>query len=415
MTIKDEITLDIESLAYGGEGIARVEGKIYFVFGALPGEQVRARIVREMKNFSRAETVEILKPSKLRVKPPCPYFGRCGGCQLQHLAYEDGLKWKKKWLEDLIARIGGGVDVPVEEVVPSPRPYGYRNRVSLTVTRGKGGRLRQGFLSRDNQTLVDIDECPISMPNINEALSELSKKGRHFPFLAEFQGKLKLEIATDGERTFFLPWQTWAEKSGMGAGPEEGKILRKKIGGLILEFSPQVFFQVNHYLLGELVSCVSRMIGEARGETCLFDLFSGVGLFGLSLAREVQRVVCLEENRLAHQFALRNAKRNKIENALIYSGRVEQKFETLFEKHRSSKGENILLIDPPREGLSPDFISSLKTCRPSIHSLIYLSCEPSILARDLARLKEIRFAAARIAPFDLFPQTQIFETVVLLR
>ncbi len=417
------IELNIESLAYGGEGIARHEGKVYFVWGALPGETVCVRVIQNKKNFSRAETVEILKKSPDRVDPPCRYFGRCGGCQLQHLKYEEQLVWKRKWLEELLTRVGGFKEINVESVVPSPKPYEYRNRVSLTLLNKLGGRTRQGFLGRDvvhaentdSRYLVDIKSCDISMPTINHAIGELAEKNSKGRFFGDFQGKLKLEIATDGKNTFFLPWQTFEEKAGApGEKPEEGKILIEKISGLEFEFSPHVFFQVNSYLLPQLVTAVGGLMGEvSKEETCLFDLYSGVGFFGISLADRVKKAVALEENKLAYQFALRNIKRNKLENVFSYSGRAEAKFAKFFERHKLTN--NIILVDPPRGGMEPSLIQTLTAIKDDIHSVIYLSCEPSILARDLARLKEAGFLPEKILPFDLFPQTQIFETVAELK
>ena len=422
MNINQTLELNIESLAYGGEGIARLDGKVYFVNGALPGEKVRVTIIQQKKSFARAETIEVITPSPFRVKPPCSYFGRCGGCQLQHLEYQEQLVWKQRWLEELLTRVGGLKEVRVEPVIPSPKPYGYRNRVSLTLLHKSGGRIRQGFLGRDvehaqsvdSRYLVDIKSCEIAMPTINHAIGELAEKESHGRLFGDFKGKLKLEIATDGQNTFFLPWQSFEEKAGgPGAKPEEGKILREKVSGLEFEFSPQTFFQVNSYLLPRLISTVGELVSEGpKEETCLFDLYSGVGLFGLSLADRVKKVISLEENKLAYQFALRNIKRNKVENLFAYSGRVEIKFEKFFERHREAR--NVLLMDPPRGGLETSLIALLQNFRARIDSLIYLSCEPSILARDLARLKEAGFLAERIIPFDLFPQTQIVETVVLL-
>ena len=408
----ETIELKIDSLAYGGEGVARSEGKVYFVNGALPGEKVRAEIVQDKKNFARAEIVEILEPSKNRVEPPCDYYGHCGGCQLQHLAYEEQLVWKQKWLEELLSRIGNLKDITIDPVVASPKPYAYRNRVGLTLAHAGGGKIRQGFLSGDDRGLVDIDSCQIAMPGINQAIDELSRKNKMKNMFGEFEGRLKLEIVTDGHNTFFLPWQSLDEKSGRGTKPEEGKILHEKVGSLEFEFSPNVFFQVNSYLLPRLLDSVGALLGDAK-DACLFDLFSGVGLFGMSLSDRVKKVVGLEENKLAHQFAIRNIKRNKIENMYVYTGRVESQFKKIFMKQKADK--NIILVDPPRGGVEASLIENFKEFESEIDSIIYLSCEPSILARDLARFQEAGFLPERILPFDLFPQTQIFETVVKLK
>ncbi|MBI4971177.1 MAG: class I SAM-dependent RNA methyltransferase [Candidatus Omnitrophica bacterium] len=412
MTTPETIELKIDSLAYGGEGVARVEGKVYFVEGALPGERVRAQIIEEKKSFARAETVEILEPSKHRVEAPCKYFGRCGGCQLQHLAYEEQLVWKHKSLEELLARIGNVKDIAVDPVIPSPKPFGYRNRVGLTLMHAAKGKIRQGFLARDSHELVDIDSCHIAMPTINQAINELARKNEMKNVFGDFFGRLKLELVTDGQNTFFLPWQSFDEKTGARTKPDEGKILREKIGGIEFEFSPHVFFQVNSYLLPQLIASIGTLLAESK-DACLFDLYSGVGLVGVSLSDRVKKVVGLEENKLAHQFAIRNIKRNKIENVYVYTGRVESQFKKVFLKQKAEK--NILLLDPPRGGIEASLVENFKEFQPEIDSIIYLSCEPSILARDLARLKQAGFVPERVMPFDLFPQTQIFETVVILK
>ncbi len=418
MTDDNIIELTIDALAYGGEGVARHDGKVYFVFGALPGETVKARLTQEKKSFNRAETVEVVKASPDRVEPPCAYFGECGGCQLQHLNYHQQIVWKEKWLKDLIDKIGHISEISVEPLQASPREYEYRNRISLTVSQDRKGSFRQGFLSRDNKSLVPISGCSIAHSSINQFMKEVAEK-RLFPEIVgpHLRHKLKLDIVTNEDEVLILPWRKVQEKRKSRYTFKEDEILTKKVGQYQFCFSPHVFFQTNFYLTPQLLTTVERFLFHGKEaspseESALFDLYSGVGLFGISLSPYVKKVVGLEENKGSHQYAIHNIKKNKIENVLAYSGKVERQFPKLFERHKQKN--NYVIVDPPRQGLEADLVEAIKTLKEDIRSMVYISCEPSILARDLDRLKEAGFHPKQIAPFDLFPQTKFFETIVLL-
>ena len=368
----DKLALGIEDIAFGGEGVARVEDFVIFVPFVAPGELVEAEVTEVKKRFGRARLLRVLRPSPERVEPACRYFGECGGCQYQHIAYSTQLQIKHKQIEDLFQRIGGFGPGCIQPVVPCPRPYGYRNRIMI---RSQWDKFKQGlnigFIRADNRLVVDIDECKIAEPSLSEEI----KRVRAQP---PPKGGIKvvLRVAPEG----------W-------------------------ELPPDSFFQNNFALLPKLVEVVATRLREG-GTRHLVDLFCGVGFFGIELASQVESFVGVELDRMAIQAARRNAANRGCSNGEFVAGTAEEWLPRLLE--RRSAEATAVLLDPPRKGCRPEVLETLRQVRP--RQVIYVSCHPATMARDLNILcSEGVFELAQLVPLDMFPQTSHVESVADLR
>ncbi|MFL6519128.1 MAG: class I SAM-dependent RNA methyltransferase [Chthoniobacterales bacterium] len=358
------VELTIHDVAFGGKGVARDSGKAVFVPFTVDAERVSARIVREKKQFAEAHLVEVLDASPHRVEPPCPYFGRCGGCSYQHISYAHQLELKQKQVEQAMRRIARIVEPPMRPIVPSPLPYAYRNRITVHVEDGV-----VGFFQRDAHELMDIAQCPISMPEVNDALTQL-----------------RATRPADGHYT-----------------------LRAHSG-------PRVFAQTNDGVADAMAEFIFSILPERQ--ELLIDAFCGAGFFAKRLALKFERVIGIDWDRFAIGAARKDARPNEIYIAgdvavelpdASSSGGVQ----TAEEKHRRS-GERrslVLILDPPATGLSAEMRRAVIDAAPT--ALIYVSCNPPTLARDLAQLQP-HFSVASITPFDMFPQTAEIEVVAHL-
>ena len=372
LTVGSHHSLTITDIAFGGEGVARVNDFVVFVPFVALGEEVEAELTEVKKNFGRARLVRVLKASPDRVVPRCRYFGECGGCQYQHLDYPVQLELKRKQVADLFQRIGGMSPDVVAPVVPCPQPYGYRNRVMVRSQWDKSKQaLNLGFLRHDNRLLVDVEECPIAEPALN---TQLLRVRTHPPPKGGL--KVVLRIAPEG-------WEV----------PRDS------------------FFQNNLFMLPELV----RVVREALlgcGSRHLVDGYCGVGFFALELADTVESFVGVELDAQAIQAARRNAAARQRFNGEFRLGATEQVLPSLvaaFDPHKTT-----VLLDPPRTGCRRTALDALRQAEPA--QVIYVSCHPATLARDLSILcADGLFKVRRVMPLDLFPQTQHVECVTDLR
>jgi len=365
-------TLNIHDVAFGGEGVARVGDFVVFVPFVITGEQVEAEITEVKKKFARARLLRVITPSPQRAKPECPYFGDCGGCQYQHIDYATQLQLKHKQIRDLFERIGGLPAQSIAPVIPCPQPYGYRNRIMI---RSQWDKFKQGlnigFIRADNRLVVDIDECKISEPAINEQI-------RHLRAHPPPKGGLKvvLRVAPEG-------WDV----------PRDS------------------FFQNNFFLLPKFVEVVREML-RAGGARFLVDLFCGVGFFTLELADLVETFAGVELDQLAIKAARRNAAARNRTNGEFIAARAEDALPALMAHFPS--GATTVVIDPPRIGCLPDTLALLRQAKP--RQVIYISCHPATMARDLNILcAEGVFKLAHVVPLDMFPQTAHVECVADLR
>jgi 23S rRNA (uracil1939-C5)-methyltransferase len=361
--------LRIEDVAFGGKGVAREQGKAVFVPYTIEGEIVSAEVVREKKQFAEAELVEVKERSPDRMEPQCPYFARCGGCAYQHISYERQLAIKWRQVREALERIGKIKDVPMRPIVPSPQQYGYRNRITVHAQDGL-----IGFFRRDSHRLIDIERCPISRDEVNRALAELRRQ-RH---------------VRDGHYT------------------------------LRASSEPRVFSQINDDVAQVLRDLIVAVIPPKQD--LLIDAYCGAGFFAKSLLDKFERVIGIDWDR----FAIEAARENASEREMYIAGDVAEELQQVGAVHpnRPTRGNDTstgrlrsiaattLIVDPPATGLSVGVRNAILEIAPT--TLIYVSCNPPTLARDLKELCE-KFTINSVTPFDMFPQTAEIEVVTHLR
>jgi 23S rRNA (uracil1939-C5)-methyltransferase len=391
--------LKIEKMVYGGDGLSRVEGEVVFTPFVLPGETIEAEPSGSRKHVQWARMANLVEPSPDRAEPHCPYFTRCGGCQYQHASYEAQVRFKREILAETLRRVGKiEFDPEKIETVPS-EPWGYRNRAQLHFENG-----RVGYREMQSRKLVAVEKCPISSPKINEAIVRLVRmaKDRRWP---NFLGSL--EVFTDerqvqwnvleSERPLAKHFFEWLaeEIPGTVLGPLEYAVNHDDF-----VVSGQSFFQVNRFLLPQLAQLA---MGGANGGL-VWDLYAGVGLFSLPLARRFERVKAVEGGRSAAADLSRNAKRARLSIEAI-----QQQTEAFLLE--AKEAPDFVLADPPRSGLDKAVANRLVELRPKTIALV--ACDPATLARDLAILGAA-YAIEAVTLIDLFPQTFHIETVVRL-
>ena len=372
LTAGETLALKISDVAFGGEGVARLQDFVVFVPFVAPGELVEAEIVEVKKRFARARLLRVLEPAPERMTPRCRYFGDCGGCQYQHLDYAAQLRIKRKQVCDLFERIGGLDPQLVADPVPCPEPYGYRNRIMI---RSQWDKFKQGlnigFIRADNRLVVDIEDCPIAEPALNEQL----KKVRANP---PPKGGIKVVLR--------IPPENW-------------------------DVPPDSFFQNNFFALPRLVETVRTRLREGATRH-LVDVYCGVGFFSIEAADLVESFAGVEYDRLAVEAARRNAKHHRRENGEFIAGKAEDVLPSLISRFQADA--TTVLLDPPRKGCASEMLQVLRAARPA--QLLYISCHPATMARDLNILcAEGVFNVVQVVPVDMFPQTAHIECVADLR
>jgi 23S rRNA (uracil1939-C5)-methyltransferase len=351
MAASRTLRLSIHDVAFGGKGVARDEGKVFFVPFTVPGETVTARVVRQKKNFAEAELVSVDVPSPDRVPAPCPYFERCGGCSYQHITYSRQLEIKASQVEQTLRRVGKLGSVPMRPMIAAPHEYGYRNRIRVHVEGGV-----TGFFAHDAHTIVDVERCAIAAPVVNEALHNL----RRSPVV-------------DGDYS-----------------------LRARGGGPFFE-------QTNPEVTRLMLARVHEIV--RRGQALLVDAYCGAGLFARHLAGLFEKVIGIEENTQA----IEKARRGAGVNEQYVEGDVSAHLGDIVSSHDPAR--TTVLLDPPATGVAPRVVDILAASAPS--EILYVSCNPATLARDLSSLvKSHRLES--VTPLDMFPQTAEIEVVAHL-
>jgi len=383
--VGESIRVEIERILPGGVGLAHAGGKTVLVSLAAPGDELRVQVEREQGNVLFASVVEVLAPSPVRIEPPCPYFGRCGGCDFQQLTYEAQLAAKADIIADCLQRITRMDHVPHITVHPSPNNWRYRVRATWQIDQDKR---EIGYYERGSRRVCDVAECAVLLPELQETLARV----RSTDWL-EFPPELKhLDVVTGEDDVSLAP----------PFGEFETNELSLRVGSEVYQYNAQAFFQINPALLPQLMEFA---LSDAGGETAL-DLYCGVGLFTLPLARRFARVVGVEGNSVATRFARRNLQQADLTNARVVTASVA-------EWMRSKSGEvDFVLLDPPRAGAESAVIKGMLELHPQ--RISYVSCDPATLARALKKLIAGGYAIESVAGFDLFPQTHHVETVVLL-
>ncbi len=389
----DETELVIEKLVTGGDGLGRLSGIPILVELAAPGDRLRVRLTERRPDYARAEILEILEPGPSRRTPPCAFYGRCGGCDLQHIEEDAQLRFKVESSLETLKRLGG---VEIESpVVHAGDRWGYRLRAQFQVDTSDPASPRVGYHVRRSHDVVPVDRCAILHPEIEAFLSTLE---RRLP--AQPPRRIDVAVASDGSLGV----------APIVEGMPHGE-LELAVDGVKIRFDARCFVQGHGGLLDTLVreaiDSVSTDGGEGGSDSeagTAYDLYSGVGLFAVFLARRYPRVVSVEGDRVAVRYARRNLRTVGGDSEVIHQ-RVERWINRLPE------GAARVLVDPPRSGL-PTAVRRALYERPP-RRLTYVSCQPATLARDLAALRD-RYRIERVAFLDLFPQTSHVETVVQL-
>jgi tRNA/tmRNA/rRNA uracil-C5-methylase (TrmA/RlmC/RlmD family) len=370
------VDLKIEDIAFGGKGVAREQGKAVFVPYTIEGELVSAEIVREKKQFAEAELIEVKERSPHRAAPECPYFAHCGGCAYQHINYEHQLAIKWRQVREALQRIGKLKDVPMRPIIPSPRHYGYRSRITVHAQDGV-----IGFFRRDSRSLLNIERCPISHEEVNRALAELRAR----PYVRD--GHYTLRASSE----------------------------------------PRVFTQTNDEVANTLRDLVVNLVPP--NQELLIDAYCGAGFFATALLDKFERVIGIDWDK----FAIAAVKGNATEKETYITGDVEAELQQVEAVHLNrpprkdehardgrlrsiaptfERERTVLIVDPPLTGLSANVRKAIIELAP--RTLIYVSCNPPTLARDLRDLQE-KFSIESVTPLDMFPQTAEIEVAAHLR
>lgn len=385
---KETFELRIEKSVFGGDGLASLDGKAVFVENALPGEIVQARFLSEKKDWSRAKTLKVISPSSARVEPPCRYYGRCGGCQYQHADYPHELQMKESQVREVLEKIAGIRD-NVRSVLHGKLDYGYRRSATFQVVREKKTKIHSlAYIAKDNVTPLKVQSCDLLHPSLARVLREVPRIGRDTK-------KISFKLSQDGkvhsdEKEVFFPVMLTGQR---------------------LLVSSQAFFQ-NNWEVTELISQkIAEVVSRVRPQA-FFDLYAGVGTFTFLCAKGVPRIFCVEEN--PHGVAALRMNREALgwSQVDIQEGRVERVFETLWRE--TAVSDALLFLDPPRQGLDRKLTAFLAD-RVKAKALVYVSCDPATLARDLKILLSAgNWKLGEIVPYDMFPRTKHVEAVAFL-
>ena len=374
------LELDITTVAFGGDGIGRFENFVVFVPFVIAGEHVEVEIVDVRKRFATANLVRVITPSPYRTEPRCKLYANCAGCQYQHVTYPQQLELKRAQIRDVFQRIGKLPEPPIAPVVGSPREYGYRNKL---VVHGPG---KPGFWTQRGRSIIPVDNCPIARDEVNAKLTGPLEVDKHLTIRCNSAGKVW--TFTDSVPTEII---------------EEvilGKTLRAPVGS---------FFQINRDVI-ELALQHTRQAFAASGCRVLVDAYCGIGLFALMLGDIAEHVYGIEDDARAIQTANTNAASLGLSRYDFYPGKTER---LLFYTLRQCKlDETCLILDPPRSGCAPVVLKTLREQKP--RKLIYVSCAPPMLARDIKTLCKFGYRLERVTPFDMFPQTQHCEAIAEL-
>ena len=385
--IDDLIEVEIKKIVPRGLGLAFAEGLTVFVALAAPGDKVAARLTEIKGKTAFAEIEKVIEPGPDRITPPCPYVGTCGGCDFQQMTYAAQLEAKVGIIRDNLHRIGKIEYESEIPIIPSPAEFGYRLRAQWHVDPKKR---EIGYYERNSRNLVAIDHCPILTPELDDALQRVRAEFDWANFWPD-KGAIDAACGDAGAVSLYSP--------DVDLGDPE---ITLTVGGERYTFAAHAFFQGNKYLIEKLVDLA---IGDATGENAL-DLYSGVGLFTLPLARKFAKVTAVEEYAPAVEFAKMNVANAGITNVEIAQWPVGKFLESI------SGPVDFVLLDPPRFGTEKRTVLDLIALRPRLVS--YVSCDASVLARDLRRFLDDGYALESITALDLFPQTHHVETIAKL-
>jgi 23S rRNA (uracil1939-C5)-methyltransferase len=443
-----EIELDIESLAYGGNGVARLNGYVVFVRRGLPGDRVRARVTKVKRNHAEALATEVVRPGPQRVDAPCKHYPACGGCRFQDLAYDVQLAQKHAWVRDALQRLGGIAEPPLEEILPcEPEIFHYRNKMEYSFAPGPTGPVLGLHKAGRWDEVIDTEKCWLTTDvgnGIRDAVRDWAREeGLEAYSQAENTGYLRHLVVREARNTGQALVQLVTapgEKFDQGyfvdvlrRFPEVRSVhwsvndrpaevtnlptrllwgdewIEEQLGGLTFRVRPNAFLQTNTWMAEKLYA-LAREAAQLTGGETVWDLYCGIGTIGLSMAADALTVWGIEVSEESVACALENAEINGIANAAFFAGNVGQVVEDLLER---SGPPDVVVVDPPRAGLAGKALKRLGAI--GAPRLVYVSCNPTTLAGDVKTLREeYGYELLRARPLDMFPHTPHVETVALL-
>ena len=437
-----EHTVTIEGYGEGGMGVARIDGCVVFVHGALRGEKCRVLILKTLKSVAFAKVLEVLEPSSERMESDCPYFPRCGGCTYRHIRYEEELRLKKQRVQDNLSRIGGS-DVTVEEILGAQDTLRYRNKAQYPVS--KDGAV--GFYRARTHEVIECEHCLLVRPEADaaaEALREYmqscrvagydEKTGRglirHLYVRSNAAGESLICVLVNGDklpkedRLVALLRDACPKCTGivLGTNTKKGNVilgdryrtlwgsdrLEDTLCGKTFRLSVPSFYQVNRVQAERLYAKAIEFAGLTGQETVL-DLYCGAGTITLALSDHAKKVLGAEIVPEAIDDARENAARNGVKNAEFFCGDASDVAKKLA---RENLRPDVITVDPPRKGLAADVVESIAEMQPG--RVVYVSCDSATMARDVKRLADLGYTAQRACAVDMFPRADHVETVVLL-
>jgi 23S rRNA (uracil1939-C5)-methyltransferase len=443
------LSLTIDDLAFGGEGVGRADGYVVFVPGGLPGDRLQVRLVQARARFGRGVIEGVEQPSPQRVEAPCPYFGRCGGCRLQHMAYPAQVAFKSKQVVDALERLGGLKGIEVRPTIGAEETFGYRNKMEFTVARSPKAPLLVGLHEADRyDSVLDIERCLLQSDRMNALLDEargffadrgltvyeqdtgegllrflMLREGRHTgelmtnvvtsaPAVSELAPLVQRLQARDPGTTSVV-MNVNPKKASVAVGVEEHLLggrdhIRERVAGLTFQVSASSFFQTNTRQAERLFDLVVESAGLTGTET-VYDLYSGTGAISLLLARRARWVYGIEVAQAAVDDAGVNAAANAITNCTFVCGEVRFVLPSLIAKGVTAE---VVVADPPRAGFHPKALRALITL--GARRIVYVSCNPTTLARDLGELARGGYRLEWVQPVDMFPHTPHIEAVARL-
>ena len=447
VALDDEIELSIDSLAYGGNGVARLNGFVVFVRRGLPGDRVRARVTKVKRNHAEALTVEVLEGGEARVEAPCAHYPACGGCRFQDLAYDVQLRAKHEWVADSLRRLAGLPDAPLEPIVPAIDVFHYRNKVEYSFTQTPDGPALGFHKAGRWDEVLPIDMCWLTSETMNAVRDTVTRWGREEKLVAydqaEQTGYLRHLVLREGKNTNQILVQL---VTAPGELPDPGYLvellrghpevrsihwavndrpaeitnlptkllwgeeaIEEELCGMRFRVRPNAFLQTNTKMAEVLYGLAREYAALSGGET-VYDLYCGTGTIGLTMARDALTVWGVEVSEEAVACALENADLNGVMNAAFFAGEVGDSLAELAER---AGPPDVAVVDPPRAGLSGKALRRL--ARLEAKRIVYVSCNPTTLASNVKTLRDDwGYELTRAQPVDMFPHTPHVETVALL-
>lgn len=427
LTINSIITGDIQSIAFGGEGVLRHQGFVVFVPFTAPGDKIVCRITEVKKSFAKGEMIRLEQASPQRIKAACPYFGTCGGCQIQHLSDEAQAKYKLAAVTDALKRIGH-LKIPPAQIVPAHLKWAYRRHITLHL-KPAGQGFEAGYIGVDHRSLVVIQNCPIFNDPHDSIVKQLQEFVRSLSNSTQQEGRVM--ILKNHHNQYILSFQ-FTTLSGLDLHAFQTSLQRypiftgiivqspqeqhtfgdpyceQKLEGLLFRFTPQAFVQNNPEQSTNIYKHICTLTGEHSPRKIL-DLYCGFGITSLLLSRQGHAVTGIEYNPDAIRFAQDNGYLNHLKQAHFIQGDVEK----ILPHWLKTNDPDLILMNPPRTGLSKGVVQMVLKAKPN--ELIYVSCMPATLARDLALLCQNHYEIQQCIVYDMFPQTAHVETLIYLK